>query len=188
MSASCDVAGCGRKMLARGWCNGHYKRVQAYGHPMADVPLMYKPLAAERDDVVQRLLVRSESTDTGCIQWSGAVGPDGYGIVHWAGQQWKAHRAMWTARIGPLPVDGDMTIDHLCGNRRCVNVDHMEVVTRAENSRRGGGLLVATTKRAAMASCMRGHAFTDANTTVRANGARTCKECARLRYRARRAA
>jgi len=33
-------------------------------------------------------------------------------------------------------VSEGLTIDHLCGVKRCVNPDHMEVVTRGENTRR----------------------------------------------------
>jgi hypothetical protein len=29
-----------------------------------------------------------------------------------------------------------MTIDHLCLNKTCLNPEHMEIVTRAENTRR----------------------------------------------------
>lgn len=31
-----------------------------------------------------------------------------------------------------------MVIDHLCGNRLCINPGHLELVTRGENNRRGG--------------------------------------------------
>ena len=36
---------------------------------------------------------------------------------------------------GPIPAG--MVIDHLCRNRNCVRPDHLEVVTPAQNTRRG---------------------------------------------------
>ncbi len=36
-------------------------------------------------------------------------------------------------------IPDNMVIDHICGNRICVNPLHMEVVSQAENCRRGSG-------------------------------------------------
>ncbi|MGH2838441.1 MAG: HNH endonuclease [Thermoleophilaceae bacterium] len=46
-----------------------------------------------------------------------------------------AHRFFWEQAKGPVP-DG-LVLDHLCGNRACVNPEHLEVVTRGVNTRRG---------------------------------------------------
>jgi len=48
-----------------------------------------------------------------------------------------AHRAAWTAVYGQIPEG--MTIDHLCKNRRCVNVEHLRLLTNYENARRTSG-------------------------------------------------
>lgn len=48
-----------------------------------------------------------------------------------------AHKWIWEDRNGPVP-DG-MDLDHLCRNRSCVNPDHLEPVSRAENILRGVG-------------------------------------------------
>ena len=78
----------------------------------------------------------AESTDN-CVDWPGFKCNKGYGKIHrinFDGQQ--AHRAMWVYEGNELPED--MTIDHLCGNKACVNVKHMEVVTDVENTKRRG--------------------------------------------------
>jgi hypothetical protein len=45
-----------------------------------------------------------------------------------------AHVAAWEAANGPVPKGHE--IDHTCYVRMCVNLDHLECVTRTENRRR----------------------------------------------------
>jgi len=74
--------------------------------------------------------------DIPCIEHDGYIRPDGYG---WAGTSKYgsrfAHRVAWVKANGPVPDDLDL--DHLCRNRACINVEHLEPVTRSENLRRG---------------------------------------------------
>lgn len=83
------------------------------------------------------------ASDHECWLWVGASNPvNEYGTIHVrahpdTGQPINAyvHRFSYEMHVGPIPPD--MTIDHLCRNKKCVNPDHLEVVTREENSRRG---------------------------------------------------
>jgi hypothetical protein len=73
-------------------------------------------------------------TDAGCWEWQGTLSVEGYGVLRIDYAQVKAHRWVYEQRVGPIP-DG-LVIDHLCRNRRCVNPDHLDVVTLGENTRR----------------------------------------------------
>jgi hypothetical protein len=75
------------------------------------------------------------NTDTGCWEWIGTCQSNGYGAFAVAGKTLRAHRWAYEHFVGPIPVG--LTIDHLCRNRTCVNPEHMEPVTSAENTRRG---------------------------------------------------
>lgn len=109
-----------------------------------------------------------------CILWDRAVQSKGYGSeTNGRGSSQLVHRRVWEEARGPIP-DG-MTIDHLCLQKRCMNPDHMEVVTRAENTRR---------KWERMTHCKRGHELAGSNLrlTERRNGRvhRVCRECATI--------
>lgn len=101
---------------------------------------------------------------------------DGYGT--WGTK--LAHRRVWENERGPIPVG--MTIDHtchdpqacklgnLCPHRRCVNIEHMELVTAAENRRRSGSHGDNITH------CPRNHEYAGANLMI-SRGARYCRKC-----------
>lgn len=75
-----------------------------------------------------------EKLPDGCWIWTGARNTGGYGVARHRGRTIGAHRMTYEVFVGPL--DPFLEIDHLCRNPPCVNPDHLEQVTRAENIRR----------------------------------------------------
>jgi hypothetical protein len=71
----------------------------------------------------------------GCWLWMRSLSPDGYGWASLAGRTSQAHRLVYVLINGDPP--SGLTLDHLCRVRHCVNPDHLEPVTNAENLRRG---------------------------------------------------
>ncbi len=68
---------------------------------------------------------------TGCLEWTGALDQDGYGVFWIDGKTQRSHRAAWELEHGPL-TDGTVLL-HTCDNPKCVNVKHLSIGSQSEN-------------------------------------------------------
>ena len=63
----------------------------------------------------------------GCWDWIGSLHNDRYAAWNTGGRQIKVHRASYLLSVGPIPKK--RFVVHSCGNRKCVNPDHLKLVT-----------------------------------------------------------
>lgn len=74
---------------------------------------------------------------------------------------------------GEIPAG--LQVDHLCRNKLCVKVEHMELVSQLVNLRRRPNHHPER--------CKRGHAFDEENTRITAAGSWVCRACNKERAR-----
>ena len=78
-------------------------------------------------------IVNSKSVrrPSGCIEWQGAVSTSGYGNIKYEDGFDRPHRVVLYATKG-MGLPG-MYATHICGNKLCVNPDHLRWATPQEN-------------------------------------------------------
>lgn len=75
------------------------------------------------------------NTASGCYEWTAAIQSRGHGAVWFEGRVRLAHRVAWVLEHGRWPA-ADKVLDHICNNRRCVNVEHLRELTNGQNIQR----------------------------------------------------
>jgi hypothetical protein len=78
-------------------------------------------------------LEQDRGYETPCWIWQHATFSNGYGVINRDGFRGCAHRFFYERANGAT----GLVLDHLCRVKRCVNPEHLEPVTQAENVQRG---------------------------------------------------
>lgn len=135
-----------------------------------------------REFLLDRLARRSRRTATGCLEWTGQFDRRGYGLIGFqfpdgTTRSTPVHRIARLLDRGAL--DPDLTVDHLCANRPCIEPSHLDECSRGENSRRSPNTWNGKNSR--KTHCPRGLALAAGNLvpSLLKRGSRSCLICIR---------
>jgi len=127
-------------------------------------------------DIKKYILSRIIIDEKGCWNYKHGLQSNGYARIN----NKKAHRVSYEVFKNSIPEN--LTIDHLCGNKICVNPDHLEPVTFKENNRRSNSVSAINARKT---HCIHGHKLSGENMKIY-NGKRKCLVCLKNRDKNRR--
>ena len=116
---------------------------------------------------LERFYNKVDKTQT-CWNWTAGINYKGYSKFGYNGKTVYGHRFIYEQIIGPIAQG--LQIDHLCRNRKCVNPEHLEAVTLAENLRRQH---LEPNSNGMKTNCPKGHEYTRTDS----RGKRVCQTC-----------
>lgn len=121
----CTVEDCGRAHQAKGLCGRHYQTWTKYGDATVSRGIPKGVARAFFENA-------RKSTAKECINWPYNKNGVGYGSLAYEGRSRDAHRLMCRLTHGD-PPPGKWDAAHKCGNRACVNPNHITWKSRRDN-------------------------------------------------------
>lgn len=124
------------------------------------------------DQFIRRANVTNNPQE--CWGWLGSKS-GGYGNIRVDNKNVLAHRWIYEEVVEPIPPG--YVLDHICRNKLCINPNHLELVTQAENVRR----VVPHRRQPFEYVCRNGHTRTLENTYISNDGKKHCYVCRMIR-------
>lgn len=107
----------------------------------------------------------------GCIESKYTATAAGYSQIGWNenGRRYVmlGHRVACIVHHGAIPPD--MTVDHICKNKVCINIEHLRLLSSFENARRGDR------RDWPLGECANGHS--NDHLVLRSDGRQACGIC-----------
>lgn len=128
------------------------------------------------EELIYLFWSRVNCLNNGCWEWTAALG-HGYGHFAYQGKKHYAHKFAYES-INNTTIK-NKEIHHLCKNRKCVNPDHLEILTKKEHQIKENPLII---KQMLKTHCPQGHPYDLFNTQFR-RGSRQCRICTLNRKR-----
>lgn len=80
-----------------------------------------------------RVWTKVRISEHDCIEYTGPTDGCGYGRINRDGKLVRLHREVWEFNYGKIP--SGMCVRHSCDNPSCVNINHLNIGTHADNMR-----------------------------------------------------
>jgi len=81
---------------------------------------------------LEQFMARIRIDSRGCWLWSGAITPNGYGMLRRSKSTIRSHRASWEFFKGAIPRG--MCVCHRCDVRNCCSPHHLFLGSHADNN------------------------------------------------------
>lgn len=167
-NTECTHGGCDAKAVARGYCKRHWQYYKRKG--------LFEGVSSPKTDYQSRFWTYVDKTET-CWNWMG-VTSKGYGYFMKKQRLVSAHRESYIMLVGN--IEDNLTIDHLCRNKACVNPEHMELVSMKENILRSNNPAAINARKT---HCIRGHELKGRHLYIDKGGGRNCRTCNNMHHR-----